>query len=198
MKVRKNGAMATYYSSISPSEVILSYIVEEGQWSQDLMLEKYPNALYIEGTITTANLTLPWHLIDSPQISVDARKPNVDGINLASKHVGNEFHLGHQISIEVHFTSPMVIMEGPPVLVVSFGSYFSEAPYVAGNETSLFIFNHTVVIGDRTPPLVAVRMLCVASGCWEGSSREGYILQDSSNPSLHANIQFPTSILSTL
>lgn len=145
---------------------------------------------------TNAELELPFpdspFLQQSSAIQVDGRIPVVTDIFVS----GNEsiiFKERENILISVEFSSEVIVLGGPPVLAVSIGDkYPVEAPYIAGNRSKIFQFLYSVAVGDMSPPFpLACQMICVATGCVQGVSHEGYIKQYSSNSSLDANLDLP-------
>lgn len=199
--MKYKGAFAIFHSK-STHSITFKYVILEGDWSHDLQLEDPQNVIiilekeeYIKRDSTTpvtdANIVIPWSWVNEiPTIQIDARAARIVAIKCASGQDGNTFSRGEDIFIEVHLSSPIVIYEGPPVLIVHAGGGYNEAVYNAGNQTSLLTFKYTIITGDGTSPLVC-NMLCVASGCLEGVSREGYILQMSTNPIYDADLELP-------
>jgi len=198
--VRYDGAFGTYASTPSSNSIIFEYVILHGQWSSDLRLQDPQNTFIVEDpretvrrvstfSITDANLSIPWSdFSDLPQISIDGRTPRIVEIKYVAGQGGSEFNRGDQISIVVEFSLPVILLNGPPVLIINAGGKYNEAVYDSGNQTASLVFVYTIVTGDGSSPALACSMLCVATGCLEGASEQGYIMQMSASPTVNADI----------
>jgi len=194
--VRNNGAYATFDSQPSSNRAVFRYSVSEYHWSNDLNLRDASisaNHMFRSSTfpITPANLTLPSSVLSTlPSLVVDGRSPKIMAIQYADDQQ-DTVGLGDKMKIEVHFSSPVVLVKGIPVLILNAGSGNKEALYDTGNQTTILRFKYLIEAGDHSSSNLRVNMLCVEHGCLEGCSREGYILQFSASPLLNAALTLP-------
>jgi hypothetical protein len=201
--VRYEGAFATFHTKSTPNSITFKYIVLEGHWSFDLKLQGPESVIIVDELgefirrdstfpLTDVNRTIPWSDIsDLPKIEIEGKTPKIKKINYSAGQDGQNFVKGDEIFIEAQFSTPVVLYSGPPVLIINAGSEdYNEAVYSGGNQTATLTFKYIVVPGDGTSPL-SCNLLCVASGCLEGASNEGYILQMSAYPTSNAGLTFP-------
>ena len=180
------------------------YVVQEGHKTSNLRITDL--VMETDGFIrrkstnptTGANVTIPpFTLIttsNGSDISVDGQVPHVVDIFFVPGQSGRVFKKKENISIAIDFDSRVILKEGPPVLLIGRKDSYREAFYVSGNRSSCIIFNYTVEIGDSSlSSSIFCKMICVASGCLEGVSREGYILQYSSKPVAAADLSLPAT-----
>jgi hypothetical protein len=199
----RQGVGKATYTHHDADKVVFMYKVQRDQWSLNLLNNSKPTRIEIEHgsyvrrlsdePVTGAHLTIPLSLLrlDSNPIKVDGRLPTVTKI-LTIDHGRNlTLHSGDSIPIQVSFTTPVVLLNGPPVLVVSLGGRFSEAHYHSGNATSELTFMYKVRTGDFTFAPIYCHQICVAAGCLEGASMEGYVMQMSSRPVIHSRLNLP-------
>jgi hypothetical protein len=145
---------------------------------------------------TDVNVTMPLSKMmpEDVPLSVDGQSPHVTDIYFVPGQSGRIFKEKENISIAIEFDSNVTVIKGPPALLVGSNDQYREAHYVSGNKSSHIFFNYTIDIGDSSPPSsIFCKMICVASGCFEGVSREGYIMQHSSNPMAGADLSLPAS-----
>ena len=145
---------------------------------------------------TNVNVTIPMSnfMFGDFHLSVDGQIPFVKDIYFVSGQTGKVFKEKENVSIAVEFDSNVIVRKGPPVLIVGSDDQYREALYISGNKSSHIFFNYTVAIGDYSPPsILFCKRICVASGCLQGVSREGYILQYSSNPMAGVDLSLPST-----
>jgi len=202
--VRHNGAFATFDSQPASNHAVFIYYVLEGHWSNDLDLSDGQN-MYFQDLVadlvlresafpvTPANLTLPSVILSTlPSFVVDGRRPSITKVQYADEQE-EIIGLGDTLNVELHFSSPVILVKGAPILVLNAGNSYQEALYDTGNQTSMLRFKYLIEVGDHSSSELRIKMLCVESGCLEGGSREGYILQNSANPSINADLRLPVS-----
>ncbi len=145
--------------------------------------------------VKRVNSTIPWGIIsDLPKIAIAGKTPTIKTITYSAGQDRRNLVSGDKLLIDVQFSSPVVLFRGPPVLIANAGSHtYNEALYIAGNESETLTFEYVVRPGDGSSP-VSCTMLCVASGCLEGASNEGYIQQKSASPIANADLVFPKMI----
>ena len=194
--VRNNGAHAAFDSQPSSNRAVFKYSVSEHHWSNDLNLRDASiSANHIFGSstlpVTPTNLTFPSSVLSTlPSLVADGRRPKIMAIRYADDQQ-DAVGLGDTMKIEVHFSSPVVLVKGIPVLIINAGSGYKEALYDTGNQTTMLLFKYVIETGDHSSTNLRVNMLCVEHGCLEGCGREGYILQLSASPLLNADLMLP-------
>lgn len=200
--MRNSGACATFDTQPTSNHAIFTYSVLEGHWSNNLDFSDGVNLYFHENatnlvlrkstfSITPANLALPSDILSSlSSFVVDGKSPRITTIQYADDQ-DETVGLGDTLNLDIYFSSPVIILKGAPILAMTAGSSYSEASYDSGNQTAILQFKYTVAAGDHSSSGLRIKMLCVESGCLEGSSREGTILQDSANPSANADLRLP-------
>lgn len=183
--------------------VIFSYRVGKEHWSSDIFNEHISVSINLENEasikrsstspVTDADVTIPWSnfYLSEMNIAVDGRIPRVDSLEIISSTSEFVVGTGDAVFIQVRFTTPVVIWKGPPVLIVSIGGELSEALYESGNMTSILIFSYEIKTGDSNNSSMKCHLLCISTGCLYGASAEGYLMQMSSNPKIHASLMLP-------
>ncbi len=187
----------------APNIITFKYVVMQAHWSFDLSLQDPRNVEIIvepeefirrDSTlaVTDVNRTIPWSSMSNlPEIEIQGKRPEIEQIKYSAGQDGKIFVHGDEISIDVQFSSTVVVRDGPPVLILNAGSeLYYEAIYNGGNQTTALVFKYSIQPGDRTSSILCSRV-CVSSGCLEGVSNEGYILQMSANPTSDASLQLP-------
>lgn len=206
LNVGRVGNMASYYSGSGTDVLVFQYIIDEKHWSMALSNDYQKTSLILDGGYvrrdsshpsTDASVILPFpnspflhhHMVP---VQVNGRVPVITEIFLSN----NETLIlkeSDTIIISVEFSSEVIFTHGPPVLAVSIGKkYLVEAKYVSGNRSNIFQFEYIVTLGDSSPSFpITCQMVCVAEGCVDGASKEGYIRQYSSKPILDADLNLP-------
>ena len=195
----KNNAILC--SGSGTSTLLLKYTVAEGQTTPSLDYNGV-DALTVTGgyirqeasnPATNAVLTLPFpHLQFSSTIIVHANIPKIISVSYGSGHSGKVFGVHDQISIVVVFSSRIMILHGPPALILNVGGEYREASYVSGSGLNSLTFNYTVLVGDAFPSSIfECSKLRTSALCLDNHKSEDFIWQLSSNPNLDADLTFP-------
>lgn len=205
--VRPFGVNASFYAKPGRETVTFRYFVEEGHWSHDLDLKNASKSVYFVGdpgatifhdsTYPVSAANLNFGEIDTPSIRIDGKRPVISEVFVTYGQEGKVYEKDDAFIVAVKFSCPVVIIKGPPVMIINAGSGYKEADYFSGNNTSTIHFQYIVEIGDKSPEFLKVTMLCIATGCFEGSSNEGYIRQLSSTPILNADLTLPKQNVSS-
>lgn len=206
--VRPVGAFASFHRKLDRKTVVFRYFVEDGHWSRDIDLKNTSESIYFigdtgasifhESTYPVSAADLNFGSFDVPSIRIDGRKPFIKDIYIANGQDGAAVYgKDDEFLVAVNMSCPVVVAKGPPVLIIDAGSGYKEANFTSGNNTSTLLFQYIVEIGDRSSEFLKVKMLCIASGCLDGSSNEGYIQQLSSRPSLNADLTLPEQNVSS-
>jgi hypothetical protein len=202
LNVRQGAGKATYLYHIA-NKVVFSFSVQKDQWSLSLFNNSEPTYIEIRNEsyvrrlsdvpVTDADLIIPRSLLghDNTPVKVDGRFPTVKSISIIDDEKKLHLYYEELMPIHVSFTTPVVIFYGPPVIVLSLGGRFSEAKYHSGNGTSILTFMYKIRTGDASSAPFYCHQICVAPGCLEGASVEGYVMQMSSNPIAHSPLMLP-------
>ena len=142
---------AAFAAGSGTAELTFRYVVQAGDYDHDgISIAAGPGSL-TGGTIQDAAGNAAARafnaLAHAQAHRVDASRPAVEGVAIASSPVGNAYAAGQHVEVRIVF-SEEVHVTGQPTLALSIGAETRLAAYLAGSGTKELIFRYVVQVGD--------------------------------------------------